>query len=55
MDKITTLIPDVEVLLQLAPEELAGTILRLARQRLQNGMVHAQVFAADLQEGHGNP
>lgn len=55
MDKITTLIPDVEVLLQLAPEELAGTILRLARQRLQNGMVHAQVFAADLQEGYGNP
>ena len=54
MDKITTLIPDVEVLLKLAPEELAGTILRLAKQRLRNGIIHASMFQQDLQETYGN-
>lgn len=55
MNKITTLIPDVDVHLQLAPEELASTILRLASQRLQNGMIHAQALTPDLEESYGNP
>lgn len=53
MDKLTTLIPDVEVLLQLAPEELAATVLLLASQRVQNGSIHAQEIARDLESRHG--
>lgn len=37
-ETLATLIPDVEVLLALAPEELAPALLRLAKQRLQNGI-----------------
>lgn len=37
---IATLIPDVEVLLALAPEELAPILLKLAKENLQNGIFH---------------
>jgi uncharacterized protein (TIGR02391 family) len=37
---LQSLIPDVEVLTTLAPEELAETLLQLARSNLQNGMFH---------------
>lgn len=50
MHTIGSLIPDVEVLLRLAPEELASTVLRLAAQRLQNGIIHASMFITDFQE-----
>jgi len=53
MDKLTTLIPDVEVLLKLAPEELASTVLRLAAQRVQNGSIHATSIASDLESRYG--
>jgi uncharacterized protein (TIGR02391 family) len=38
-------VPDVEVLLALAPEELGRVLLRLARQSLQNGMFHPDAVA----------
>lgn len=55
MDKLTTLIPDIEVLLGLSTEELASTVLRLAAQRRQNGLIHASHMTSDLQESYGNP
>jgi len=33
-------VPDVDILLALAPEELGAILLRLARQALQNGIFH---------------
>jgi uncharacterized protein (TIGR02391 family) len=39
---IQTLIPDVDVLLGLEPEELAPIVLKLAAARMQNGMFNAQ-------------
>lgn len=42
--KIYQLIPDPEVLIKLAPEELAFTLLRLAFENMQGGIVHRSVI-----------
>jgi uncharacterized protein (TIGR02391 family) len=39
-DSIATLVPDVDVFLALAPEEIAPLLLRIAKQNLQNGIIH---------------
>lgn len=41
--KIYDLIPDPEVLVELAPEELAHSLLRVASENLQNNIVHRDV------------
>lgn len=52
MATLTSLIPDVDVLVALAPEELAEVILRLANERLgHTGLIHLQAIASDI---HGN-
>lgn len=38
MEVFQLIIPDVDVLLELAPEELAKILLKLARNQMQNGM-----------------
>jgi hypothetical protein len=38
METLRDLLPDVDVLVGLPPEELARYLLRLARSNLQNGM-----------------
>ena len=54
MTTLTSLIPDVEVLIALAPEELAEVVLRLANDgRMQNGLVHLQSIASDIHGTHG--
>ncbi len=40
MPTLQELIPDVQVLLALEPEELAPYLLRVAKSHLQNGMIH---------------
>ena len=52
MATLTSLISDVDVLVALAPEELAEVVLRLAHERLQNNPVHQQSIASDI---HGTP
>lgn len=52
MALLTSEIPDVEVLLALAPEELAETVLRLVEQSRQNTTVHLQSLVSQI---HGNP
>ena len=51
MATLTSVIPDVDVLVALAPEELAEVLLRLADERRQNGLIHLQALASDIQ-GH---
>ncbi|RQP98896.1 hypothetical protein [Burkholderia stagnalis] len=38
MSTLQMIVPDVEVLLRMAPEELAPILLKLAKQNRQNGM-----------------
>jgi uncharacterized protein (TIGR02391 family) len=52
MATLTSLIPDVDVLIALAPEELAEVVLRLAHERQPNNRVHLQSIASDI---HGTP
>lgn len=52
MATLTDLIPDVDVLVALAPEELAEVILRLAHERRSNNLVHLQSITVDI---HGTP
>ncbi len=40
MPTLISLVPDVDVLLALAPEELAPILLKVAASQLQNGMFH---------------
>lgn len=40
MPTIQQLVPDVDVMLALSPEELGGVLLKVAKSQLQNGMVH---------------
>ena len=49
MATLTSLIPDVEVLLALAPEELAEIVLQLSMER--GAKCHLQAIASDI---HGN-
>lgn len=54
--KIYDLIPDVEVLLNLAPEELAYSLLRVADANIQNGIVHREtVISIDPIPGNDRP
>ncbi|PTQ78793.1 uncharacterized protein (TIGR02391 family) [Nitrosomonas oligotropha] len=48
MSTLTSKIPDVDVLVALAPEELAGVVLRLAHEHLQNGKIHLQSLVSDI-------
>lgn len=48
MATLTSLIPDIDVLVALAPEELAEVVLRLADERRQNGLTHLQSLASDI-------
>lgn len=52
MATLTSVIPDVDVLVALAPEELAKVVLRLASERRQQtGLIHLQALASDI-NGH---
>lgn len=51
MSTLISLIPDVEVLVQLSPQELAFVLLQLANEHKQNGLIHPQAL---LQHIHGN-
>jgi uncharacterized protein (TIGR02391 family) len=48
MARLVELIPDADTLLALAPEELAFYVLRVARDSVQNGIVHPQAVLNDL-------
>ncbi|MDP1708829.1 MAG: TIGR02391 family protein [Gammaproteobacteria bacterium] len=48
MATLTSLIPDIEVFLALAPEELAEVVLRLANEHRQNGLIHPQAIASHI-------
>lgn len=50
MPHLQSILPDVDVLLSLQPEELAKVVLRLARERRQNGIVHVQSIIRDVTE-----
>jgi hypothetical protein len=39
MPTLQQLVPDVDVLLALAPEELGGILLKVGKSQLQNGMI----------------
>jgi uncharacterized protein (TIGR02391 family) len=48
MNTLKSLIPDVDVLVALPPEEIAQTLLGLINERLQNGLIHLQSLAIDI-------
>jgi hypothetical protein len=45
MPTLEQLIPNVDVLLALSPEELAFGVLQVAKSQLQNGMFNAETLA----------
>lgn len=47
---LPALIPDPEVLLSLATEELAGVLLRVTTSVVQNGLVHSQSIYSQIYE-----
>jgi hypothetical protein len=52
METLVSLVPDVEVFLALAPEELAPILLRLARSHMQGGaFLPEQVTQHTMREG----
>jgi uncharacterized protein (TIGR02391 family) len=51
---LTTLIPDVDVLLGLAPEELAEVVLRLAKEHRQNDHIHLQTLISQVRGTPGS-
>lgn len=51
---LTTLIPDVNILLGLAPEELAETVLLLASEHRQNKHVHVQIITSQIRGSVGS-
>ena len=53
MATLTSLIPDVEVLLSLAPEELAEVALQLAYEHRQNNLAHLQTIASQIDGAPG--
>lgn len=55
MASIVTLVPDVDILLALAPEELAPILLGVARDAQQNSIVHLQAIVGQLSGSHGQP
>ena len=52
MATLTSRIPDIDVLLALAPEELAEIVLQLAHEHRQNNKTHIQAIASHI---HGTP
>lgn len=52
MANLTSLVPDIDVLIELAPEELAEVVLRLAHEQRQNNKIHLQAITAHI---HGTP
>ncbi|MBK8725173.1 MAG: TIGR02391 family protein [Holophagaceae bacterium] len=48
MPTLTSLIPDVDVLVGLAQEELAEIVLQLAKEHRQNNLTHPQVIATQI-------
>lgn len=54
MATLTSLISDVDVLVALAPEELAETVLRLAADLRQNNLVHLQTIASQIDGNRTN-
>ncbi len=44
MATIKSLIPDVDVLVELVQEELAEVLLQLAKEHRQNGLIHLRRF-----------
>lgn len=59
MNTLTSLIPDVNMLLELAPEELAEILLQLANEHKQNGLIHPQALLTQIngtrEEADGYP
>ena len=53
MATLTSLIPDIEVLLSLAPEELAEVVLQLASEHRQNNLAHLQSIASQIDGAPG--
>ncbi|MDO9371676.1 MAG: TIGR02391 family protein [Gammaproteobacteria bacterium] len=53
MNTLTSLIPDVNILLELAPEELAEILLQLANEHKQNGLIHPQALLTQINGAHG--
>ena len=54
MKRIVDLVPDVDVLLMLAPEELAQLLLQLAKENRQNNMFVPETVVGNLFPGPGN-
>ena len=54
MNPLTTRLPDVDVLLSLAPEELAEVILEIANENIQNGKTHLQYIATHVSGSAGS-
>jgi len=52
MATLTSIVPDVDVLVALAPEELAEVVLRLAHEHRQSDKVHLQYIASHI---HSTP
>ena len=48
MATLTSLIPDVDVLVSLATEEVAEVVLRLAEEHKQNNLAHLQSIASQI-------
>jgi uncharacterized protein (TIGR02391 family) len=48
MATIKSLVPDVDVLIKLAREELAEVVLQLAKEHRQNGLIHLQALLAQV-------
>ncbi|SHL55545.1 TIGR02391 family protein [Rhodanobacter sp. OK091] len=48
MQTLTSLIPDVDVLVSLSQEELAGVVLQLAKEHRQNNKIHIQAIASHI-------
>lgn len=53
MTTLTAQIPDVDVLVSLATEELAETVLRIAALHRQNGLAHLQTLTTQVAGMHG--
>jgi hypothetical protein len=43
MPTLQQLIPDIDVLLALPPEELASAVMQVARSQMQNGLVNLSI------------
>lgn len=48
MTSLISIIPDVDVLLALAPEELSGVVLKVAHDHKQNSYLHIQTLMSEI-------